>query len=109
MGRFMESHPRSTVVIVTLAACLVTAALAETHKEYRYTVGPNANVSVETQYGGISVKPGNDNEVVVLATLQSDKAEVDNQQSGNRIEVASHIFSGADQQSGRIDYEVLVP
>jgi DUF4097 and DUF4098 domain-containing protein YvlB len=72
-------------------------------------VGPNANISVETQFGGISVKPGNDNEVVVRATLQSDKAEVDNQQSGNRIEIASHVFAGADQQSGRIDYEILVP
>jgi DUF4097 and DUF4098 domain-containing protein YvlB len=105
----MESLPRSQVVTVVLAACLVSAAIAETRKEYRYTVGANANVSVETQYGAISVKPGTGNEVVVRATLQSDKAEVDNQQIGNRIEIVSHLFHGADQQSGRIDYEVLVP
>lgn len=105
----MESVPRSKVVTMVLAACLISAAAAETHKEFRYVVGPNANVSVETQYGGISVKPGTGNEVVVLATLQSDKAEVDNQQIGDRIEIVSHLFQGADRQSGRIDYEVLVP
>lgn len=105
----MESIPHGKVVAVVLTACLVSLATAETKKEYRYTVGPNANVSVDNQYGAISVKPGSANEVVVLATLQSDKAEVDNQQSGNRIEIISHLFEGSDQQSGRIDYELLVP
>jgi len=105
----MESIPRSKVVPVVLAACLVSVAIAETKKEYRYTVGPNANVSVDTQYGAISVKPGQSNEVVVVATLQSDKVEVDNLQSGNRVDVVSHLFKGADQQTGRVDYEVLVP
>jgi len=105
----MESVPHSKVVTVVLAACLVSAAMAETKKEFHYQVGSNANVSVDTQYGAIAVKPGANNEVVVVATLQSDKAEVDNQQSGNRIQVVSHLFQGADQQTGRIDYELLVP
>jgi DUF4097 and DUF4098 domain-containing protein YvlB len=105
----MESFPRNKVVTVVVAACLVSVAIAETKKEYRYTVGPNANVSIDTQYGSISVKPGSSNEVVVAATIQSDKAEVDTQQSGNRIEIISHLFPGTDQQTGRIDYEVLIP
>ncbi|MGA9529503.1 MAG: DUF4097 family beta strand repeat-containing protein [Terriglobales bacterium] len=105
----MECLPRSRVVIVVLAACLVSAAIAETKKEFHYTVGPASNISVDTQYGSITVKPGTSNEVVIKATLQSDKAEVDNQQSGNRIQIFSHLFQDADQQSGRIDYELLVP
>jgi len=92
-----------------LAVCLVSVAVAETKKEFRYVVGPNAVVSVDTQYGGISVKPGKDNEVLIVATLQSNKVEVDNRQIGDRIEIVSHLFEGADQQSGRIDYEVHVP
>ena len=88
---------------------MVTAAIAESRKEYRFEVGPNSNISVDTQYGGISVKPGTSSQVVVTAISQSDKTEVDNQQSGNRIEIASHLLPGADQQSGRVDYEVLVP
>ncbi len=105
----MERVPRSKVVTVVLAACLVSVAVAETKKEFRYIVGPNANVSVDTQYGAISVRPGASNEVVIVATLQSDQAEVDNQQSGNRIQVISHLFQGADPQTGRIDYQLLVP
>jgi DUF4097 and DUF4098 domain-containing protein YvlB len=100
---------QTTVVTLVLATCLASAAFAETKKEYRFTVGPNANVSVDTQYGAISVKPGSGNQVVVTATLKSDKVEVDKQQNGNRIEIASHLLQGADEQTGRVDYELLIP
>ncbi len=83
----MASLQQTTVVTLVLATCLASAALAETKKEYRFTVGPNANVSVDTQYGAISVKPGSSNQVVVTATLKSDKVEVDNLQNGNRVEI----------------------
>jgi len=108
-GRFMESIPQRSVVVVVMAAFLVSVAVAQTRREFRYTVGPHANVSVDTQYGGISVTPGDIDEVVLVAIIQSDKAEVDYQQSGNRIQVVSHVFPGADQQTGRIDYELRVP
>ena len=105
----METVPRITAVTLVVATCLVSAAIAETKKEYRFTVGPKANVSVDTQYGGISVKPGSYSQVVVTAVLQSDKAEVDTQKRGNRVDIASHLLSGADSQTGRIDYELLIP
>ncbi len=99
----------TTVVTLVLATCLATAALAETKKEYRFTVGPNANISVDTQYGAISVRSGDTNEVVVTATLISDKVEVDQQQNGNRIEIASHLLPGSSQETGQVDYELTVP
>jgi DUF4097 and DUF4098 domain-containing protein YvlB len=105
----MESLQNTTVVTLVLATCLASAAFAETKKEFRFTVGPNANVSVDTQYGAISVKPGSGNQVVVTATLKSDKVEVDKQQKGNRIEIASYLLQGADQQTGQVDYELLIP
>ena len=46
---------------------------------------------------------------MVTATSQSDKTEVDSTQRGNRIEIASHLLPGADQQTGRVDYELLIP
>ena len=98
----------STVVTLVLASCLASAAFAATN-EYRYTVGPHANISVDTQYGAISVKPGSDNLVVVTAVLKSDNVEVDQQQNGNRIEIASHLLRGTDQQTGQVDYELLIP
>jgi DUF4097 and DUF4098 domain-containing protein YvlB len=105
----MASLQQTTVVTVVLATCLASAALAETKKEYRFTVGPNANVSVDTQYGAISVRPGSSNQVVVTATLMSDKVEVDQQQTGNRIEIASHLLQGSSQDTGQVDYELLIP
>jgi hypothetical protein len=105
----MASLQQTAIVTVVLATCLASAALAETRKEYRFTVGPNANVSVDTQYGAISVRPGSSGQVVVMATLMSDKVEVDQQQTGNRIEIASHLLPGSSQDTGQVDYELLIP
>jgi DUF4097 and DUF4098 domain-containing protein YvlB len=109
MASLQTSLQETTVATLVLATCLSAAAFAEARKEYRFTVGPNANVSVDTQYGAISVKPGAANQVVVTATLKSDKVEVDQQQNGNRIEIASHVLQGGDQQTGLVDYELLIP
>jgi DUF4097 and DUF4098 domain-containing protein YvlB len=100
---------KSAIVTLVWATCLSTAAFGETKQEYRFTVGPNANISVDTQYGAISVKPGSATQVVVTATLKSGNVEVDKQQNGNRIEIASHLLQGADQQMGQVDYELLIP
>jgi len=100
---------QTAVITLVLVTCLAGSAFAETKKEYRFTVGPKANVSVDTQYGAISVKPGSANQVVVTATLTSANVEVDKQQNGNRIEIASHLLQGADQQMGKVDYELLIP
>ena len=106
----MESMQRATVVSLVLATCLVSAAMAETRKEFRFTVLPQvrANISVDTQYGAITVKPGYANQVVVVAVHQS-KVEVDHLQKANRIEIESQMLPGADNQSGRVDYELTVP
>ncbi len=118
MSRLLKASFRQSrvdytaLVTVVLASCLASsftvAAFAAT-KEYRYTVGPHANISVDTQFGSISVRPGSDNLVVVTAVYKSDNVEVDQQQNGNRIDVASHQLRGNDQQTGLVDYELTVP
>lgn len=107
----MESMRRTTVVGLVLATCLVSAAIAETRKEFRFTVSSKdkAQVSVDTPYGAITVKPGDVSHVVVVAVLQSSKVQVDHLQKGNRIEIESQLLQGADNQSGRVDYELTVP
>ncbi len=95
----------SAVMLVLIA----TLASGEAKKELRFTVGPKAYVTVINQYGPISVKSTAGNLVVVNATLHSDKVEVDSGQDGNRIDIKSHLLPGADADSGRVDYEVLVP
>lgn len=104
-GRFFELG----VCTAVLAASMSGTAAAETHKELRFNVAPKAALSVNNPYGSISVKPSNGTVVMVNATLSSDKVEVDNNFAGNRVELQSHLLPGADAQSGRVDYEILVP
>jgi len=88
---------------------LAGTLLSQSRKEYHFNVGSKSSVSVNNPYGSISVKPSTGNTVVISALLHSDKVEVDNSQMGNRVDVQSHLLAGADAQSGRVDYEVLVP
>jgi len=98
-----------TAKLVAIGVIVVGTLVAESKKEYHFTVGPKAGVSVLNPYGSISVKPSSNNTVVVNAILHSDKVEVDNNQSGNRVDIESHLLPGADAESGRVDYELLVP
>src|SRR6202142_4548381 len=95
--------------LVAIGVIVAGALVAESKKEFHFTVGPKAGVSVMNPYGSITVKPSSNNTVVVNAILHSDKVEVDNNQSGNRVDIQSHLLAGADADSGRVDYEVLVP
>lgn len=100
---------RTTVASIVIAVSLVTVAVAETKKEFRFTAGPKANVVVENEYGAITVKPSSTNQVIVVAVIHSDKVEVDNSKEGDRLEFETHLLKGADAQSGRVDFEVMVP
>lgn len=105
-GRIIEL----TVLGAMVAGTLTTAALAgETHKEYRFNVEPKAGISVNNPYGSISVKPASGNVVVINANIASDKVQIENNVVGNHVEVQSHLLPGADAQSGRVEYEILVP
>jgi DUF4097 and DUF4098 domain-containing protein YvlB len=95
----------TVIALITLA----TLAVAETKKEYRFEVGPKSKVTIINQFGAVSVKPSTGNYVLVNATIFSDRVEVDHAQSGNRVDVQSHLLSGATSENSRVDYEVLVP
>ena len=100
---------RRTAKMVAMGVLVAGTLVAESKKEFHFTVGPKAGVSVMNPYGSISVRPSTNNMVVVNAVLHSDKVEVDNSQTGNRVDIQSHLLAGADAESGRVDYEVLVP
>ena len=104
-GRTLQVAALSAVLAGTIPGTL----LAQTHKEYRFNVGPRAGLSVNNPYGSVSVRPSTGNVIVINAVLFSDKVEVDNALVGNRVEVVSHLLPGSDAQSGRIDYEILAP
>src|ERR1700722_20691150 len=103
----MLSGRAANLVVVTVM--VAGTLLAESRKELHFTVGPHAGVSVMNPYGSIAVRPSTGNTVTVTAILHSDKVEVDNNQSGNRVDILSHLLPGADAESGRVEYEILVP
>jgi len=98
-----------TITLVAIGTLIAGTLVAESRKEYHFNVGSKAGISVNNPYGSISVKPSTGNTVVINAVLHSDKVEVDNTQSGNHVEIQSHLLPGADAVSGRVDYEILVP
>jgi hypothetical protein len=103
----MLSGRAANLVVVTVM--VAGTLMAESKKELHFTVGPHAGVSVMNPYGSIAVRPSTGNTVTVTAILHSDKVEVDNNQSGNRVDILSHLLPGADAESGRVEYEILVP
>ncbi|HEX4922078.1 MAG TPA: DUF4097 family beta strand repeat-containing protein, partial [Candidatus Bathyarchaeia archaeon] len=105
----MQCFRGGTKLIAVMLAFISSVALGQTKKEYRFDAGPKASVSVANQYGPVIVRPSGSNQVLVTAVLYSDKVEVDNDHSGNRIDLKSHLLQGANSENGRIDYEVLVP
>jgi DUF4097 and DUF4098 domain-containing protein YvlB len=98
-----------TASLAAIGVIVAGTLVAETRKEFHFSVGPRAGISVMNPYGSISVKPSLNNTVIVNAILHSDKVEIDNTQTGNRVDIQSHLLAGADAESGRVDYEVLVP
>jgi len=103
-GRTLQVAAFSVVLVISSSTLN-----AETHKQYRFNVGPKAGVSVNNPYGSVSVKPSTGNVVVINAVLSSDKVEVEKGMVGNRVEIESHLLPGSDAQTGRIDYEILAP
>jgi len=105
----MESAQRAAQLVSVAILATAICASAEVRKEFRFTVGSGATVSITNQYGPISVKAGAGNQVVVNAILRSDRAEIDQTQSGNRVDIISHLFFEATSDTGRVEYEVKVP
>jgi DUF4097 and DUF4098 domain-containing protein YvlB len=99
----------TSYAVVTVLVLAALAAAETTHQEMHFKVGRRASISIVNQYGAISVKPGPGKVVAITAILYSTKVEIDHSKSRRRVAVFSHLLEGADADTGRVDYEVLVP
>ena len=95
------------VAIVVLAG--VALGAGPIRKDLHYKVGKHSMVSVNNQYGTVRVKAGAPHQVTITAILHSDKVEVDESKSGNRINLVSHALRGSDEASATVEYEMSVP
>ncbi|HYL15427.1 MAG TPA: DUF4097 family beta strand repeat-containing protein [Terriglobales bacterium] len=104
----MVTKQRVGEVAVVVVACVIAVAASE-KKEFKYTVGPRASVTINNQFGPVSVKPSAGNQVIITAILQSNKVEVDDSKIGDRVELKSHLLQGATPENARVEYEAFVP
>jgi len=105
----MCRQQRAAMFAVVILVLVAFATAQTSRKEMRFKVGRRASVSIVNPYGAVSVKPGPGKVVVVTAILYSSKVDVDQSKSRNRVTVFSHLLNGADPETGRVDYEVLMP
>lgn len=105
----MGTRRRAGEMALILVLCVVALAADQDKKEFRFTVGPKASITISNEYGPVSVKPSGSNQVIVTAILQSNKVEVDNSNVGSRIVLRSHLLPGANSDNANVDYQVQVP
>jgi DUF4097 and DUF4098 domain-containing protein YvlB len=94
---------------MVLALAGVAFAAGDVRKDLHFKVGKHPMITIDNPYGPVVVRAGVAHQVIVIAILHSDKVEVDQSQSHNRIEIVSHLLAGADQNSGIVEYDVQVP
>jgi DUF4097 and DUF4098 domain-containing protein YvlB len=104
---------RSSVRTPLAVACLLLAGAsdASAHKiEKRFTVEMRPTLSLRNKSGKVLIKSWKRQEILVTANHVSEKTEVDAMQSGNRVEVVTHLLSenvGAAELEA--NYEISVP
>src|SRR5215471_9772552 len=104
----MRSQRALKAVTVLMFAGMAFGA-STVKKDLHFRVGKHPMVSINNPYGPVTVRGGAPQQVVVVATLHSDRVELDQSQSRNHITLVSHLLPGADAASGAVEYEVLVP
>ena len=105
----MPTRNNALTFVAVLAAAGVAFAAGENRKDLHFKVGKHPVISINNPYGQVVVKSGAPHEVVVTAILHSDKVELDQSKSHNRVDVVSHLLAGADANSGIVDYQIQVP
>jgi hypothetical protein len=106
MGR---DRPGVALALFAVLPLLLSSASAEIKKEFHYSVSPHASLVVANESGPIAIKAGGSGQVNVIATLHSDRVEVDAAQHGNRVELYTHPLQKSSPQESRVDYAIELP
>lgn len=94
-----------------LAMCAGLSAHAQGRRfERHFTVQGKPVVTVQNATGRIQVRAWDKQEVMIVGQRGSTNVEVDTEQAGNRIEIATRVLSAnANPDALRADYEISVP
>jgi DUF4097 and DUF4098 domain-containing protein YvlB len=93
------------------ALALASSAGAQARRfERHFSVQGKPVVTVQNATGRIQVRAWDKPEVMVAGQKASTSIEVDTEQAGNRIEIATHVISeNASPDALRVDYDISVP
>jgi hypothetical protein len=105
----MSSGKCAATAATMLMLVGVSLCAENIRKDLHFKVGKRPMISINNPYGPVLVKAGASHEVVVTAILHSDKVELDQSKSHNRVDIVSHLLPGADPTSGTVEYEIFVP
>ena len=105
---------------MSLGKCAATAGIVlmlvgvslcaeNVRKDLHFKVGKRPTISINNPYGPVVVRAGASHEVVVTAILHSDKVELDQSKSHNRVDIVSHLLAGSNASNGVVEYEIQVP
>ena len=105
------SHPlhRATLLAAGLVLFPILAFSEPVKTEFRYTVGPDTNLTVVNLNGPVTVRGVSGRQVLIAATIHSSKVVVDSSQQGNRVEVWSRFTDQTTPAERRVEYEISVP
>jgi DUF4097 and DUF4098 domain-containing protein YvlB len=97
--------------ILASGALFLGALPASAHRiEKHFKVGPQPVITINNPNGKITVRAWTKSEVMVTADHTSDKAEVDAEQTGNRVDLVTHQLSdSASPDDLKADFEISVP
>jgi len=105
----MSSRKCATNIAVVLMFAGLAFSADTVRKDLHFKVGKRPTISINNPYGPMVVKAGAPHQVLITAILHSDKVELDQSKSRNRVDIVSHLLPGADQNTGMVEYEILVP
>ncbi len=96
---------------IVAALFVVSSVAAQTRRfERHFTVQGKPVVTIQNATGRIQVKAWDRQEVLIAGERGSTNVEVDTEQVGNRIEIATRVISGnPNPEALRADYDITVP
>lgn len=108
VGSLVCSQIAGTMIV---GLFLAGSAGAQTRRfERHFTVQGKPVVTVQNATGRIQVRAWDKQEVLIAGQKASTSVEVDTEQVGNRIEVATRVISGnANPDALRADFDITVP
>ncbi|HZQ17784.1 MAG TPA: DUF4097 family beta strand repeat-containing protein [Terriglobales bacterium] len=105
----MPSRKYAARIVSVIVLSGLAAGADTVRQNLHFKVGKHPMISINNTYGPVVVRAGVPHQVDIVAILHSNKVELDQSKSRDRVDVTSHLLPGADENSGMVEYQIQVP